>query len=122
VNPVPKDDNQTRKRVRNIFNLFISCFLLASFWNSVNEPTRKEGMLTKDISVFSDNVGSKYSCKLSKGTIVKDETPRGINSIGIIGDPTLFSITFVSLSNDFVDFSKMDREHFYLQGKKQSSN
>jgi hypothetical protein len=122
VNPVPEDDNRTRKVVRNIFNLFMSCLLLTSFWNSVNGPTRKQGMLTEDVSIYSKNVDPKFSCKLPKGVIVTDETPRGINTIGISGDPSMFSITFVTLSNDFVDFSKTDKENFYLKGKKQSNN
>lgn len=122
VNPVSEGDNRTRKRVRNIFNLFISCFLLASFWNSINEPTRKNGMLTEDISIYLGYSDQKFLCKLPKGAIVNDETPRGINNIGVIGEPSMFSITFNTLSKDFVDFSKTDRGTFYLRGYKQSSN
>lgn len=122
VNPVPKDDNRTQKIVRNMFNLSISCLLLASFWNSINEPTRKNGMLTEDISIYLGYSDQKFLCKLPKGAIVTDETPRGINNIGVIGEPSMFSITFNTLSKDFVDFSKTDRGTFYLKGYKQSSN
>lgn len=124
VNPVPKDDSRTRKRVRNIFNLFmscISCLLLASFWNSANEPTRMKGILTEDISIYLSD--QKFLCKIPKGAIVTDETPRGINNIGVIGEPlSIFSIAFNTHSKNFVDFSKTDKEPFYLRGYKQSSN
>ena len=124
VNPVPKDDSRTRKRVRNIFNLcmsFISCFLLANFWNSVNEPTRMKGILTEDISIYRND--QKFLCKLPKGIIVTDETPRGVNNIGIIGEPlSVFSITFDTNSKNFVDFSKPNKGNSYLSGYKQSNN
>lgn len=121
VNPVPKDDSPTRKRVRNIFNLFMSCFLLANFWNYINEPTRMKGILTEDISIYRND--QKFLCKLPKGIIVTDETPRGVNNIGVIGEPlSVFSITFDTNSKNFVDFSKPNKGTSYLSGYKQSNN
>ena len=79
-------------------------------------------MLTEDISIYLGHNDQKLLCKLPKGAIVADETPRGINSIGVLGDPSMFSITFNTLSKDFVDFPKIDRGTFYLRGYKQSSN
>jgi hypothetical protein len=114
VNPVPKEDNRSRRIVRHTFNLLISCLLLVSFWGFINEPTKKHGILTEDLSIYLHN---DLLFKLPKGLAVKDETPNGINSIGLLGDRFMFSITFSSASEDFVDFSKTIKEPFYLRGR-----
>ncbi|CAN1213497.1 hypothetical protein TUMEXPCC7403_25045 [Tumidithrix helvetica PCC 7403] len=112
VNPVPKEDSRSRKVVRNTFNLFIACLLLVSFWNFTNQPTKKQGIITEDISIYLHN---DLLFKLPKGVMVIDETPNGINSIGLLGDRFMFSIIFSSTSEDFVDFSKTIKEPFYLR-------